>query len=165
MTENFDWTQFSRKIAVKADMAKIYNAWTIPEELEKWFLKEANYFKDNGEKTEKQAPIKKGYTYEWSWYLYDNLEKGAVIEANGKDHIQFTFAGDCIVDIHLSKLDDLTIVKLTQKNIPTDEESKKNIRLGCDSGWAFYMVNLKSVYEGGLDLRNKEEKLKGMLNS
>lgn len=163
--KNFDWTKFSRKIAVKADLRKIYDAWTIPEELEKWFLSEANYYDESGKKTDKKASIKKGFTYEWSWYLYDNLEKGWVKEANGKDQLQFTFAGNCTVDVHLSKLDDLTIVELTQKNIPIDEDSKKNIRLGCDSGWAFYMVNLKSVYEGGLDLRNKEEKLKGMLNS
>jgi len=36
--------------------------------------------------------------------------------------------------------------------------------LGCASGWAFYLVNLKSIYEGGLDLRNKTPALKHMLN-
>ena len=95
--ENFDWTQFSRKIAVNAGMSKIYDAWAIPKEPEKWLLRKANYYNDNGEKIEKQAPIKKDYTYEWSWYLYDCLEKGSVKEANGKDHLQFTFAGDCIL--------------------------------------------------------------------
>jgi len=57
------------------------------------------------------------------------------------------------------------VVSLTQKNIPTDDQNKINTRLGCDSGWSFYLVNLKSIYEGGLDLRNKNEKLKSMLNA
>lgn len=163
--KNFDWSQFSRKIAVRADMQKIYDARTIPSEIEKWFLSKTTYYTANGEQLEKQAHVKAGTSYEWSWYLYDAVEKGKIKEANGKDHLQFTFAGNCIVDVHLSKLDDLTIVELSQINIPTDEDSKKNVRLGCDSGWAFYMVNLKSIYEGGLDLRNKESKLKGMLNN
>ena len=53
----------------------------------------------------------------------------------------------------------------TQNDIPTDDISKRSIRLGCDFGWFFYLLNLKSVYEGGLDLRNKDEELKGMLNN
>ena len=163
--KNFDWSQFSRKIAVKAEMQKIYDAWTIPAEIEKWFLSKTTYYDVNGKKLEKKASVKEGTSYEWSWYLYDAVEKGKIKKANGKDHLQFTFAGDCLVDVHLTKQDEFTIVELSRKNIPTDEDSKKNVRLGCDSGWAFYLVNLKSVYEGGLDLRNKEDKLKGMLNS
>jgi len=57
------------------------------------------------------------------------------------------------------------VVELTQKNIPTDDHSKQNIRLGCDTGWSFFLVNLKSVYESAHDLRNKNEKLKGMINA
>ncbi|RZK15239.1 MAG: SRPBCC domain-containing protein, partial [Pedobacter sp.] len=55
--------------------------------------------------------------------------------------------------------------ELTQKNIPTDENSKRNIRLGCHNGWSFYLINLKSVFEGGLDLRNKDNRFKPMLNN
>ena len=52
-----------------------------------------------------------------------------------------------------------------RSNIPTDDKSKKDIRLGCYEGWSFYMVNLKSIYEGGLDLRNMNDQLKGVINS
>ena len=93
------------------------------------------------------------------------VEEGKIIAANGKDLIQFTFADDCLVTVKLSEFKEYIIVELTQENIPTDEESKKNIRLGCHTGWSFYLVNLKSVYEGGPDLRNRDPELKGMLNS
>ena len=92
-------------------------------------------------------------------------ENGRITDANGIDFIQFTFAGECLVDIKLTMQDDYVIVELTQKNIPIDDNSKQGIRLGCDSGWSFFLVNLKSVYEGGLDLRNKEKNLKGMVNN
>ena len=163
--KNFDWTTFTRKIAVKAKLSDIYNAWTKASEIEKWFLSKANYFDVNNKPMSKETQIEKGYTYEWSWYLYDVVEHGKITDANGKDFIQFTFAGECLVDIKLSIQDDHVILELTQKNIPTDDESKRGIRLGCDSGWSFYLVNLKSVYEGGHDLRNKNSNFKGMLNN
>lgn len=162
---NFDWTTFTRKIAIKANMSDIYNAWTKASEIEKWFLSKATFIDANGNSMGKDKPFEKGSTYEWNWYLYDTTEKGKITDTNGKDYLQFTFAGECLVDIKLSIQDQYVIVELTQKNIPTDDNSKKGTRLGCDSGWSFFLVNLKSVYEGGLDLRNMDTNLKGMLNS
>lgn len=163
--KNFDWTTFTRKIAIKAELSDIYTAWTKASAIEKWFLSKAVFMDTNEKPISKEAQLEKGYTYQWNWYLYDETECGKITEANGKDFIQFTFAGECLVDIQLSTLNDYVIVELTQKNIPTDDDSKRGIRLGCDSGWSFYLVNLKSVYEGGLDLRNKDTALKGMMNS
>lgn len=162
---NFDWTTFTRKIAIKAKLSDIYYAWTKTSEIEKWFLSKAIFTDTNEAPIEKDKPIEKGFTYEWNWYLYDTTEHGKITAANGKDFIQFTFAGNCLVDIKLSIQEDSVIVELSQKNIPTDDNSKQGIRLGCDSGWSFFLVNLKSVYEGGLDLRNKDTSLKGMLNN
>lgn len=163
--QNFDWTTFTRKIAVKADLSTMYDAWAKASEIEKWFLSRAVYYDTNAQPINPSVPIEKGNTYEWSWFLYDPKESGTITEANGIDFIQFTFAGQCLVDIKLTPFNDHTIVELTQKNIPTDDASRQGIRLGCDSGWSFFLVNLKSVYEGGQDLRNKDVAMKGMVNS
>ena len=163
--KNFNWTTFTKRIAVKAKLSEIYDAWTKPSEIEKWFLSNANYYDENTNPIKRESNIKKNNNYEWSWYLYDIVEKGEITEANGMDFLQFTFAGECLVDIKLSQQNEYVVVELTQKNIPTDDKSKRDIRLGCDSGWSFFLVNLKSVYEGGLDLRNKNADLKRMINS
>jgi hypothetical protein len=163
--KSIDWTAFTRKVAVRSKMSTMYDAWTKASEIEKWFLSNADYFDEKKNLIEKENYIQKNHTYAWSWYLYDIVEEGKIIKANGKDLIQFTFAGDCLVTIKLSEFNEYIIVELTQNNIPTDDESKANVRLDCDTGWSFYLVNLKSVYEGGSDLRNKDPKLKGMLNS
>ena len=162
--ENFNWKSFTKKIAVKALLSEIYNAWVVPEAIETWFLREARYYNEADVLVEKGINIKENYIYEWEWHLYDNVEKGRIIKTNGKDFLQFTFADNCLVDVLLKQEGDYVIVTLTQKNIPTDEASKLKIRLGCESGWAFYLLNLKSIYEGGLDLRNKNPELKNMLN-
>ena len=162
--KDYDWTTFTRRIAVKSKIETIYKAWTTPSEIEKWFLSKADFY-ENDNLIERETSIKENLSYKWYWYLYDGVGEGKVTKTNGKDHLQFTFAGDCLVDIKLSEYKDMVIVELCQKNIPTDDESKRGIRLGCDFGWFFYLVNLKSIYEGGLDLRNKDQELKGMLNN
>ncbi len=163
--KNFDWTSFTRKVAIKANLSDIYDAWTKASAIENWFLSNA-VFSDANERTlGKDEQLEKGCTYAWNWHLYDVTERGKITKANGKDFIQFTFAGDCLVDIQLSTQGEYVIVELTQKNIPTDDNSKRGIRLGCDTGWSFFLVNLKSVYEGGLDLRNKDTSLQGMVNN
>ncbi|PBQ33320.1 hypothetical protein CNR22_16565 [Sphingobacteriaceae bacterium] len=163
--KNFDWTAFSLKILVKAQLNTVYDAWTKTTEIEKWFVKKANFLDKERKAISKEANIEASHLYEWTWYLYDITERGRILLANGKDHLQFTFAGDCIVDVKLTQKEDYVLVELIQKDIPSDEESKKEIRIGCHTGWSFYLVNLKSVCEGGLDLRNKNQLYKPMVNN
>ena len=163
--KNFDWTSFQKKIAVKASLQTIYDAWTIPSEIERWFLKTARFFEKEGTPVNMNSHIMPANLYEMTWYLYDETEKGTITQANGKDLLEFTFAGNCMVRVTLCEQYGHTVVELEQTGIPTDDDSKLNIRLGCSSGWSFYLVNLKSVYEGGHDLRSKDERLKPMVNN
>ena len=162
--KDFDWTSFTKRIAIKASNKEIYDAWTKTAELEKWFLEKATFY-NSDKPLDPNTNVAAGSVYEWIWYLYEDPMKGKVIQANGKDFLQFTFEGECLVDIKLSEDQGYTIVELKHHNIPTDENSKKFIRLGCSHGWLFYLVNLKSIYEGGIDLRNKDERLPPMINN
>ncbi len=162
---DFDWTSFTKRIAVKSSMETIYKAWTIPSEIERWFLESAGFQREDGSEVGHHSAIKAGDRYSWEWFLYDVTEHGRIVEANGTDTLVFTFADECHVRIRLKEEYDYTIVELTQNNIPTDDASKRDIRLGCATGWSFYLLNLKSVYEGGLDLRNKDERLTPMVNN
>lgn len=163
--ENFDWTSFTIKIPVKAEIEDLYRAWASSAEIEKWFLSEADYKDADGKTMDKNQLAVTENTYFWRWFLYEDTESGKITGANGKDTFAFTFAGSCVVSIKLTKEHDHTVVTLNQSDIPTDDNSKRNIRLGCHNGWSFYLINLKSVYEGGLDLRNKDNRFKPMLNN
>lgn len=162
---NFDWTSFTKRIAIKATLADIYKAWTVPADLERWFLEHVAFRSEAGELAERDQPAASGMEYDWYWYLDTNPLHGKILEANGKDFLQFTFEGNSLVDLSLSTLDEYVIIELRHYNIPQDDHSKQYIRLGCSSGWAFYLHNLKSVYEGGIDLRNKDPKLGVMINN
>ena len=163
--KNFNWTQFSKRIFINADIVNVYNAWTKSEELEKWFLSKARFSSTAGESISITERIPTECNYDWNWFAQCHSEQGRVLEVNGKDLVRFTFAGNCKVSVQLSEVNNQTQVVLKQEEIPEDDSSKENIRLGCAFGWSFYLVNLKSVLEGGLDLRNKDTELVGVVNN
>jgi len=133
--------------------------------LEKWFLSKARFRSKEGKEISLSENITSNCTYEWNWFAQNSHEEGIVKEANGTDFLEFTFAGNCTVKVQLSRIKDQTLVELSQIEIPLDDASKENIRLGCAFGWTFYLLNLKSVLEGGIDLRNKDNELKGVVNN
>ena len=163
--KDFDWTSFTKRIAVKSSLPEIYAAWTVASSLEKWFLERVVFQDAAGNLPETDKPVESGTHYKWYWYLDATPMQGEILSTNGKDFLQFTFEGSSIVDVKLSTLDEYVIVELRHHNIPQDDNSRQHIRLGCSNGWAFYLHNLKSVYEGGIDLRNKDAKLGVMINN
>ena len=165
--ENYDWSKFKQRIPVNADPQKIYDAWATPAGLEKWFLRRASFKKENGEARDDHDQIQPGDTYEWNWFGWsdDMCERGKILEANGKNAFSFVFGKAGVVKVSIMQEGGQTMVELVQEQIPTDEKSKVDFHLGCSTGWTFYLANIKSIYEGGLDLRNKDETIKKVVNS
>lgn len=163
----FDWSRFELRINVNAPVEAIYKALTTPAGIESWFLRSAKYFTADKRLRESDECIQKGDHYTWLWHGYDDdtVEHNDILEVNGSDLVSFVFAGNCIVTITIGLLDSETIVQLTQENIPTGEEGKTNIHLGCTEGWVFYLANLKSILEGGIDLRNRNTKIGKVVNA
>lgn len=162
-----DWSKFVLKIPVNAEIRQVYDLWATPAGLESFFLRQALFTGADGAAKSKEQPIAKGDTYLWRWHGYPDsvTETGTVLETNGKDFLQFTFGKAGTVSVTAKTVEDTTVVELIQDNIPTDEDSKFNFHIGCQGGWLFYLVNLKSLLEGGIDLRNRNEKLTSVINS
>ncbi len=157
--QDFDWTQFTERAVLRVPMQRVYDAWTQSGIIEQWFLKTAKNTAPDGRLLAPDEAVTPDCTYTWTWFGYDVEEQNRWVEANGRDRIRFLFAGQCPVDIRLKQHGDAVVLWLTQSNIPTDDQSKRNIRLGCHDGWSYYLVNLKAYLEGGQDLREKDENL------
>jgi len=157
MTRNA-WTTFKVAGDYNIDKRSLYEAWSTTQGLEKWFLRKADFFTIAGRLRDPQEFIAKEDTYQWYWHGYndDTVEKGQVLEANGIDFLKFTFSGGSIVSVNMESRNGITLVELTQENIPEESDPSKNLLVQCQVGWTFYMANLKSVLEGGIDLRNKK---------
>ncbi|HYV92077.1 MAG TPA: SRPBCC domain-containing protein [Chitinophagales bacterium] len=165
--DNNDWSKFTRRIPVNADAQKIYDLWATPAGLQHWFLRNARFKSSSGDLRDANQHIQAGDTYEWSWHGYtdDVQERGTILEANGRDFFKFIFGKAGVVSVSLKKQGNQTVVEITQEQIPTDEKSKADYYVGCSVGWTFYLANLKSLLEGGIDLRNKEVNIRQVVSS
>jgi uncharacterized protein YndB with AHSA1/START domain len=161
MSQELDWSKFTRTIRINAPVQKVYEALSVPSNLESWFLKYANFYGEDGTLRDKTEAYQKGDSFAWKWDTSPHVERGEVIEANGIDTIVFPFADSCVVRFELSPIGDGTRFNVTQSGILTDEKSQMNIYNGCSTGWAFWMVNLKAWLEHGINLSEKEIELAG----
>lgn len=166
-TERYDWSSFTVRININAPLEKLYNAWATCEGMEYWFLRLSEYKKPDETLRNNNEPVQKGDAYKWLWYGYpdDISEYGEILEANGKDVFAFSFGktGNCRVKIFEQNGE--RIIELVQENIPTDEHGKQHYYVDCKTGWTFYFTNLKSLFEGGIDLRNKNVNIKNVINA
>ncbi len=164
---DYNWTTFVTRVPVNAPVEKLYWCWATREGMEYWFLRLSEYKNQDGSLRANDETVQTGDSYRWRWYGWSDeiTEEGKILDCNGIDFFKFSFgkAGNCAVSI--KKEDGQTIVELVQDNIPDDEQGKHYWHLGCKTGWTFYLANLKSLLEGGIDLRNKNEELKNVINS
>ena len=161
-----DWRSFTLRIPIRSSPKAIYEAWATQQGLESWFLRFAQYTKPDGSIRAKTDLIQPGDEYNWLWYGYKDevVEKREVLAANGWDKLQFRFSGDCIVTVQIQQQGGENICQLTQE-MPMDEESSRQYYfVECGRGWTFYLANLKSILEGGLDLRNRDINLHPVFN-
>ena len=154
--ETLNFHSFTKKIYIKATPEKLYECWATINGICSWFLREASYNTSEGKSRSADELIQPGDHYLWRWHNWDGQEEGEVVLANGKDELEFTFAGRSKVHVQFSKSDGATLVVLRQYHIPTDEESKLHIHVGCSNGWTFWLANLKAFLEHGILLHERE---------
>jgi len=162
------WSEIRLRINIDTTIEKVYKAWTTQAGLESWFLRMAPAKDSKGVGKKETDALVKGDTYHWRWHGFEDdvALDGRVLESNGKDKFVFSFSMDCPVTISIYKELDQVIVELVEENIPTEQRGPifKHY-LSNKAGWTFYLVNLKSVLEGGLDMRNFNAKLKNVITA
>ncbi len=148
VNKKFDWSQFTLKVPIAAPVEKVFQMWTDPELVKKWFLFDA------------KMDVKKNGEYEWTWIL-GSKENGKILNVKKPAKLSFTFAGSKC-DLMVKKDKRGSMVVLHQYNIPKTERGKANVHLSCSCGWTFYLTNLKTYLEYGIDLREKDPRYLAM---
>lgn len=162
-TQTHDWTQFTRKIYIKADSSTVFDAWTKAAKITQWFIAQADYTRPDGSQRAADEMIAVGDAYLWRWH--QNLyASGQILEVLPNQKLRFTFGerGDAseekiIVTVNFHQLEGETLLELQQENMPTTEEARVGWYLGCNMGWNFFMTNLKALLEYGADLREYDQ--------
>lgn len=142
--KKFDWSQFTQRVAVAAPVEQVFKMWTDPDHLRNWFV------------TDAKIELRKGGNYEWKW-VAGVKEKGKVLDVRKPSKLSFTFAGS-VCDVTVKKDKRGSLVILHQHKIPKTEKGKSEIHLNCSCGWTFYLTNLKTYLEYGIDLRETNAK-------
>ena len=121
----------------------------------------------DGTLRKRNEPVQKGDRYKWLWFGYDDTiaEEKQILFSNGKDELEFTFSGGCIVRVTIKQEEGELICELQQTMPMDDEAEQRYFFIECGKGWTFYMANLKSILEEGIDLRNKNEKILNVINA
>jgi uncharacterized protein YndB with AHSA1/START domain len=163
----YNWKQFTKRITIHAEPPSIYKAWTTQEGMESWFLRLAEFQMPDGTLRKRNEPVQKGDRYKWLWFGYDDTiaEEKQILFSNGKDELEFTFSGGCIVRVTIKQEEGELICELQQTMPMDDEAEQRYFFIECGKGWTFYMTNLKSILEEGIDLRNKNEKIQNVINA
>jgi len=161
-----NWGEFKLRVNTTAPVEKAFNAVATPGGLESWFLRRAD-IQSGGNPRKAEERIQTGDEYHFQWHGHPDTvrHKGKFLSTDGKSVISFTFSQDLPVTISIYRECDETIVELTESFDPTDEGVAKKHYLGNMKGWIFFMINLKSVLEGGLDLRNRKLELQNVLTA
>jgi len=149
-----NWNTFKKRILINKPLEDVYRCWATKSEIESWFLETADFISTNGQRKPNEL-VQKEDEFTWKWNNWNITEKGQILKADGKDTISFTFGSGGNVHISLKKVNSNTEITLIQDEIPTDEKSKMDIYVGCNTGWTFWLTNLKAYLEYGITLHSK----------
>jgi len=160
-------TKFIKRISIHVSPRKVFEAWSTQSGLESWFLRRAEFTDADGKKRERDESIQKGDQYLWIWHGYgdDVFEQRTILNSNRTDSLSFEFTGQCIVTVNVKTERGETICELVQERIPFSDDITDHLYILCGEGWTFYLTNLKSILEGGIDLRNKNMELTKLVNA
>ncbi|MCY3412836.1 MAG: SRPBCC domain-containing protein [Candidatus Heimdallarchaeota archaeon] len=160
---SYSWDHFKRKVYIKAPLDEVYRAISTADGLVTWFIKNAEYTKNNGEIRQGDVGIQVGDQYYWRWH--QNLEtRGIVLKIVPQSLIEFTFGKkskdseeNVVVRFEVDYKDGETIFSITQDNMGGELSDQALYHLSCNMGWSFFMTNMKAVLEYGIDLRETDE--------
>ena len=153
-----DFTTFTARIYVDTPPTKVFEAWTTAEGLSKWLLKAASFQASDEAAPRADGAARGGDALTWTWQSGAVME-GCVLAVEWPPRLAATFgrAGTC--EATFLPEGQGTMVQVTQTDLP---DAATHIE--CSNNCTFYLTNLKSVLEGGQDLRETDPGRAGVVN-
>lgn len=152
MTATYDWTRFTLHHYYAAPRAQVYRSWATAAGLCSFLLERAEHERPDGSPRGDDEPVDAGDRYRWTW-RHGHAISGEFLARRDDASLTFTFGG-MEVRVDLVDVAGATRLDLLQTGIPDSEDGRVGGHLNCRSCWIFFLTNLQSVLERGLDLRD-----------
>ena len=141
---DYDWSRFELTFFYYRPVEEVFRAWATPAGMESFFIKEC---RTSGPK---DALVAAGDEYRFR-YVQPFEHGGRCLAMTENELLSFTF-GSMEVVVTFEVIEGGTKVVLSQSGIEDQVFSHMN----CRSCWLYFMTNLKSVLEHGIDLRDHD---------
>ncbi len=152
--EIYDWSRFQVIHYYSVPVERVFEAWATARGLESFLLERASFQNPAGDNRAPDEPTTTGDRYHWEWRHGHELE-GQIYNVVPGRSMAFTF-GDMEAEVRMADVGDRTELILRQWSIPNTDEGRASGHLNCRSCWVFFLANLQSVLEQGVDLRDKD---------
>jgi uncharacterized protein YndB with AHSA1/START domain len=161
---------------------EVFDLWGTSKGLTRWFLRSASFAPSGDRPADHreadQLPPFETLThrhedercrtndrYRWEWYYGGGVTgEEWILDSRPPTKLTFGFGDQMEIEVLLRKQGRFCEVDLRQYNIPNTAVGRRSLHLGCRVAWAFFLSNLKSVAEGGLDLRETDRTRIGQLH-
>jgi len=157
-----DYRDVRARVYVNAPMDRVYKSWATVAGLERWLTARARMLSPEGRDLGREGPAEEGGRYSWT-RADGTREDGTFVEVDNSMLLRFTFGKDVVVKVQLTLTSKGVLVDVHQHAQRSDAENLA-LALAHSSRWTFYLANLKSVLEGGADLRDARPDVEGLVN-
>ncbi len=164
MTEqSFNNSEFYHNILLNKSVAEVFKYAATPGGLEKWFIGKAEFISAGNTPRKSDEAVQQGDRYTIEWLAKDLSVSGEVLECIDNSHFRFTFGPSFIVTISVTEQGSRTLFRLKQE-YAAGAAKNDFAHINCCVCWGFFVTNLKSVAEHGIDLRETESDDESLVN-
>jgi len=156
MSESYDWTQFRVSMIYRAPLPAVFGAWATPAGLESFFIAEGDHRGPDAKRRAGGEIVTRGDTYHWRWLHGIDLP-GEVLAVEPDRSVAYTFGSDMRIDVSFAERSGAIEVCVHQTGCATEDPDRAWQHLNCRSCWVYFLTNLKSVLEHGIDLRDRDQ--------
>jgi uncharacterized protein YndB with AHSA1/START domain len=157
---NFILKPFRTRIWIKAKSEDIILGWTQSSLVTKWFVNQCEFFQ-NGLATPDARP---GGSYKWTW-LDGSVDESNILEVEPTRIVYGWYHNQGQIEVTATPDSDGTLLELTQSmSSKMEPQEILKAQYGCRIGWTFFLTNLKSIIEGGIDLREHNPNRSDVVN-
>lgn len=153
-----DWDRLDLEIDIVAPVDVVAWHWTSSAGLTRWLAIECTFVGLEGDTLAEAEAAESGARFRWS-RTDGTIAEGELVQA-GQGTLAAVFGDGGRIEVRLKARKGKTAVAFRQTIPGSDfEEYRENLR-----SWTFHLTNLKSIVEGGLDLRELEPDREGLVN-